>query len=88
MSPAVGCRRSLDSTLLWLWRRPAATVPIGPLAWEHPYDTGAALEKAQRQKRKKKMKWWLPVAGRRGRMWTSFEIQNSPLQKTKLCVEV
>jgi len=29
---------------LWLWRRPVATAPIGPLAWEPPYATGAALK--------------------------------------------
>ena len=27
----------LDPVLLWLWYRPAATVPIQPLAWEPPY---------------------------------------------------
>ena len=26
-----------------------------PLAWEHPYATGAALEKTERQKKKKKV---------------------------------
>ena len=30
-------------------------VPIGPLAWEPPYAAGVALEKAKRQKKKKKM---------------------------------
>ena len=39
--------------MLWFWRRPAATAPIGPLAWEPPYAAGAALEKAKRQKKKK-----------------------------------
>ena len=34
----------------WLWRRLAATAPIRPLAWDPPYATGAALEKAIRQK--------------------------------------
>jgi len=34
--------------------RPAATAPIGPLAWEPPYALGVALEKAKRQKKKKK----------------------------------
>ena len=36
------CRRSLDP--VWLWCRPAAVVPIGPLAWEPPYAMGAALK--------------------------------------------
>ena len=35
---------------LWLWHRLAATALIRPLAWEPPYATGAALEKAKRQK--------------------------------------
>ena len=39
---------SSDSVLLWLWRRPVATAPIRPLAWEPPYVAGAALEKAKR----------------------------------------
>ena len=26
-----------DLVLLWLWRRPAATARIRPLAWELPY---------------------------------------------------
>ena len=42
--------------LLWLWCRPAATAPIGPLAWEPPYAVGAAQEMAKRQKEKKKTK--------------------------------
>jgi len=40
----------LRPALLWLWQRPAATAPIGPLAWEPPYASGAALK---RQKDKK-----------------------------------
>ena len=31
-----------DPALLWYW--PAATAPIGPLAWEPPYTLGAALK--------------------------------------------
>ena len=34
------------------WCRPAATVPIKPLAWEFPYATGAVLEKTKRQNKK------------------------------------
>ena len=56
MSCAVGCRRSSDPTLLWLWRRPVAMAPIRPLVWESPYAEGAALEKAKRQKEEKKRK--------------------------------
>ena len=53
MSCDVVCRRGSDPMLLWLWRRPVATAPIGLLAWESPYAAGAALEKAKRQKTKK-----------------------------------
>ena len=49
----------LGYALLWLWRRPAATAPIRPLAWEPPHAAEAALEKAERQKRKKKEKSFL-----------------------------
>ena len=38
-----------DPALLWLWRRPVATTRIRPLAWETPYATGVAPEKAKRQ---------------------------------------
>ena len=46
--------------MLWLWRRPVATAPIQPLAWEPPYAEGAAQEIAtttttKRQKKKKKI---------------------------------
>ena len=54
MSCGVGHRRSSDSSLLWLWCRLVAAAPIRPLAWEPTYAAGAALEKAKRQKKKKK----------------------------------
>ena len=54
MSCGVGCRRGSDPALLWLWRRPVATAPIRPLAWETPYAVGAAQEMATRQKKRKK----------------------------------
>jgi len=44
VSCGVGCRGGSDPALLWLWRRPVATAPIRPLAWEPPYAAGAALE--------------------------------------------
>ena len=44
MSCGVGCRRGSDPALLWLWRRPVATAPIQPLAWEPPYAAGTAQE--------------------------------------------
>ena len=34
-----------DLALLWLRHRLAAAVPTGPLAWEPPFATGAALKK-------------------------------------------
>ena len=39
-----------DSELLWLWHRPVATAPIGPIGCEPPYAVGVALK---RQKKKK-----------------------------------
>ena len=36
--------------------RPAATVSIGPLAWEPPYAAGAALKRQKDKKKKKKKK--------------------------------
>ena len=45
MSCGVGHRCSLDLVLLWLWCRPAAVDPIGPLGWEPPYALGVALRK-------------------------------------------
>ena len=52
MSCGVGRRRGSDPELLWPWCRPTATTPIGPLAWEPLYATGAALEKAKRHTQK------------------------------------
>ena len=54
MGCGVGCRRGSDPALPWLWHRPEATAPIGPLAWEPPYAVGAALEKAKSPKKEKK----------------------------------
>ena len=44
MSCGAGGRRNSDPALLWLWPRPAAAAPIGPLAWEPPYAVDAALK--------------------------------------------
>ena len=54
MNCDVDRRHGLDLALLWLWRRPVATAPIGPLAWELPYVADAALEKTKKKKRKEK----------------------------------
>ena len=40
----------------WLWCRPAAIAPIGPLAWEFPYASGVALKERKGKKGKKKKK--------------------------------
>ena len=52
MGCGVGRRHGSDPVLLWRWRRPVAMAPIRPLAWESPYASGVALEKAKRQKMK------------------------------------
>ena len=41
----LGHRCGSDLALLWLWRRLAATAPIGPLAWESPYTAVSALKR-------------------------------------------
>ena len=46
----VGHRWSSDSEWLWLWCRLAAAAPIGPLAWELPYATGAALKRKKKKR--------------------------------------
>ena len=46
MSCGAGRRHGSDLVWLWLWRRPVATAPTGPLAWEPPY---AAYEALKRQ---------------------------------------
>ena len=56
MSCGVGCRRSSDPALLWLWCRPAAVALIRPLAWEPPYAVDVALKTQKDQKKKKKKK--------------------------------
>ena len=45
VSCGVGRRQGSELAMLWLWRRPAATALIGPLAWEPPYAVGAALKR-------------------------------------------
>ena len=37
-----------DPMTLWLWCRPAATAPIGPLAWEPPCVMGVALKRGEK----------------------------------------
>ena len=52
MSCGVGGRHGLDLALLWLWHRPVATAPIGPLAWEPPYATGVSLKRQKKKQNK------------------------------------
>ena len=61
VSCGVGPGHASDPVLLWLCCRPAAIAPIGPLAWELPYDTGVALKK-QKKKKKERKKMYLPLA--------------------------
>ena len=55
MRCSVGFRCSLDSALLWMWCRLAATDPIQPLAWEPPYAADTALKRLKQKKKKKKV---------------------------------
>ena len=50
MSCGVGCRHGSDLALLWQWCRPAAVVPVRPLAWDPPYAVGTALKSKNKHK--------------------------------------
>ena len=52
----MGHRHGLDPVLLWLWGRPAAVAPTGPLAWDPPDAMGAALKNEKKRKEKKRKK--------------------------------
>ena len=54
MSCGGGCRRGLDSELLWVWRRLAAVALVGPLAWECLYAKSVALKTKNEKKTKNK----------------------------------
>ena len=60
MNYGVGRRHSSNLVLLWLWRRPAATALILPLAWEPPCAAGAALKGQKNTSEEKKTGRWLP----------------------------
>ena len=51
VSCGVGHRCSSDLMLLRLWCRLVATALIRPLAWEPPYETGAALKDPPKKKK-------------------------------------
>ena len=73
MSCGVG--RRLGSDLALLWRRPAATAPIRPLAWKPPYAAGVAL-KRQKTKRKGKgedrYEEVIPTLKKKEKTWSSL----------------
>ena len=50
-----------------LWCRLAATAPIRPLAWELPYATGVAQEKAKRKKERERKRKKRKKEGRKER---------------------
>ena len=56
MSCGGGHRRGSDLVLLWLWRRPAAAAPTGPLAWELPHATVEALKRQKSKQTNRKTK--------------------------------
>ena len=76
ISCGVSCRSGLDPVLLWLWRRPAATAPIQPLAWEPPYATGVAQKSKQNKKKLFKgvpvVAQWLSNPTRNHEVWGSI----------------
>ena len=43
-----------DPALLWLWCRPVAIAPTGPLSWELPYAVSEVLEKTKKKNKNKK----------------------------------
>ena len=47
-----------DPALLWLWRRPAVTAQIRPLAWELPYAVDVALKTNKTKQNKRKNSSW------------------------------
>ena len=57
-----------DLVLLWLWCRPAATVPIRSLAWEPTYASSMALKSKSKKKLQihiftcsvKRLRFWRP----------------------------
>ena len=61
MRCGVDRRCGSDLALLWLWCRPAAAVPIRPLAWEPPHAVGTALNTHTQKKKKKKNLGWVNV---------------------------
>ena len=80
MSCGVGCRRSSDPELLWLWCRPVATAPIRPLAWEPPYAAGVDQinsKKTHTQKNQERKIWLaMPIVVAHNIIWHLFALCN------------
>ena len=53
MGCGVGCRRSSDPALLWLWCRPVATAPVRTKDWEPNKAAGVNKKKKKKKKKKK-----------------------------------
>ena len=49
-----GHKHGADPMLLWLWGRPAAVAPIGPLGCELPYAAGVALKSKKKKKERER----------------------------------
>ena len=41
--------------MAWLWRKPPAAAPIGPLAWELSHALGTALKAGKKKKKRNKI---------------------------------
>ena len=82
LSCDVGHRLGSDPMLLWLWRRPAATAPIRPLAWVSPCAAGVALKERPKKKDKKKNVLFDPISHS-----LDSTHRNKKHQHIKLCVQ-
>ena len=72
--------------LLWLWCRPAAIAPIGPLAWEPPY----AVDVAPKSKKKNQNKISILVPPDKCNLWawpigTSQSVAWQHIRMLQLC---
>ena len=47
-----------DLVLLWLWCRPTAIAPTGPLAWKPPYVMGVALKSKEKKKERNELPYY------------------------------
>ena len=84
MSCGEGHRCCFYLALLWLWRRPAAIAPTGPIALEPLYAISAAL-KSKKRKRKKERRKEGRKEGRKGRKKERNNISWVKARKTWTC---